>query len=339
MKKALIVLICFTITIASLFSLGSKEEKSGDYKIGLCNYVDDASLNQICESIEERIKEIEKEKGISITIYYDNCNADANVLSQIIANFIAQDVDLMIGVATPVALAMQAATEDNEIPVIFSAVSDPLSVSLVDSLEHPGSNVSGTSDYLDTNSILSLMFALKPEIKKVGLLYDIGQDSSTTAINTARSILKEKGIEIVEKTGTNVDEIKLALSSLVAEKVEAIFTPCDNTVMTSELSIYEEMKENGILHFTGADSFALNGAFLGYGVDYIALGRETANMAVEVLVDGKDISSLPVRTFDNGTATINREILQAFGYTEKELSDILSPYCTSVVFIDTAESF
>ncbi len=161
---------------------GSGNKAKDSYKVGICNYVDDASLNQIVDNIESQLDSISKEKGVSFEIKYDNCNADSNVLGQIIANFIADDVDLMVGVATPVAMSMQAATEDNKIPVVFAAVSDPVGAGVVASMDAPGSNITGTSDALDTNAIMNLIFAEKPDIAKVGLLYDVGQDASTAAI-------------------------------------------------------------------------------------------------------------------------------------------------------------
>ena len=148
-----------------------------------------------------------------------------------------------------------------------------------------------------------------------------------------------EGIEYIEKTGTNVDEIKLAVSSLIAEGVEVIFTPTDNTVMTAELSIYEAIADAGILHYTGADSFALNGAFLGYGVDYANLGRETADMIYEVLYKNADISTLSVKTFDNGTATINEDIIAKLGLDLETLKTAFGPYCTKIATIETGEEF
>ena len=340
MKKRIIVLAVLIAAVFSVFAGGNKEENSSSsYKIGLCNYVDDASLNQICENIKKGISDIENKYDVKIEVLEDNCNADSNVLGQIISNFIAEDVDLMIGVATPVAMSMQAQTEDNQIPVLFAAVSDPVGAGIVSSLTSPGANITGTSDFLDTTAVMNLMFALNPSIKKVGLLYDAGQDSSVTALRSAREILKAKGVEIIEKSGTTVDEIILAADSLIADGVEAVFTPSDNTVMTAELSIYEKFMAAGIPHYTGADSFALNGAFLGYGVDYANLGYETAVMAEEILIEGKKPSEFAVKTFDNGTATVNREVLASFGYTEEQITSVFSPYCTKVAFIDTAESF
>lgn len=340
MKK----IICAVLAIAMLLSLAAcaKTESKTDKKsftVGICNYVDDASLNQIVENIESQLKTLGDANGVTFEIAYDNCNADANVLGQIIANFQANNVDLMVGVATPVAMAMQSATEENLLPVVFAAVSDPLAVGLVDTLEAPGSNLTGTSDYLDTNAIMNLIFAAKPDATTIGLLYDIGQDSSTTAINDAKAYLDAKGVAYVERTGTSVDEVMLAAQALVADGVDAVFTPSDNTIMNAQLSIYETFNAAGIPQFTGADSFALNGAFLGYGVDYANLGKETGNMVYDILVKGSDPASTPVKTFDNGTATINTDTCAALGYDFDELAKTFAPFCTKVESITTAESF
>jgi len=308
-------------------------------KVGICNYVDDASLNQIVENIQARLKEIGDEKGVAFDVSYDNCNADANLLTQIISNFIADDVDIMIGVATPVAMAMQAATEDNGIPVVFAAVSDPVGAGLVESMEAPGRNVTGTSDYLDTAAVMQLITAADPDAKNIALLYDIGQDSSTAAIAHAKEYLDANGIAYGEYTGTTVDEVTLAVQALIADGVDAVFTPTDNTIMKSELSIYEMLQEAGIPHYTGADSFALNGAFLGYGVDYAALGVETANMAADIALDGAKPAETAVKTFDNGCATINTETCEKLGFNYDEICKAFEPFCTKIQSIVTAESF
>ena len=353
MKKKLLSMVIAMAMVLSLTACGSTEateentatedaaatEASTEYVVGICNYVDDASLNQICDNIQNRLNEIGTEKGVKFTVNYDNCMADANVMEQIISDFIAEEVDLMVGVATPVAMAMQADTEDNQIPVIFAAVSDPLATGVVESLEAPGANVTGTSDFLDTTAVMNLIFAANPEADKIGLLYDLGQDASTTAITDAKAYLDAKGIEYVERTGTTVDEVSLAADALIADEVDAIFTPSDNTIMQAELTIYEKLADAGIPHYTGADSFALNGAFLGYGVDYANLGVETANMIAEVLLEGKEPATLPVKTFDNGTATVNTEVCEKLGFDYNTISETFAPYCTQVKEIQTAESF
>ena len=336
MKKAISVLLV-VLLFASLTVPAFAEEKT-TYTIGICNFVDDASLNQIIANIRARLSELESDK-ISFNILEDNCNLDANVMNQIITNFLAQKADLLVGVATPVAMGMQAATEDNKVPVVFAAVSDPLGAGLVDSLEAPGANITGTSDYLDTNAVMNLIFAANPDADLIGLLYNVSEDSSTAPIAAAKEYLDAKGVKYIERTGTTVDEVMLAAEALVSAGVDAVFTPTDNTVMNAELAIYETFAEAKIPHYTGADSFALNGAFLGYGVDYANLGVETANMIAEILLDGKDPGTVPVKTFDNGTATVNTDICAALGLDYDKVAETFAPFCTKVQPITTAESF
>ena len=348
MKKSISILLTLAMILALAACGGSapaatqapaaSENAKTIYTVGICNFVDDASLNQIIANIRARLGELESDE-VSFNILEDNCNLDANVMNQIITNFLAQKVDLMVGVATPVAMGMQAATEENGVPVVFAAVSDPLGAGLVDSLEAPGANLTGTSDFLDTNAVMNLIFAADPDADLIGLLYNVGEDSSTAPIAAAKEYLDAKGVKYVERTGTTVDEVRLAAEALVSDGVDAVFTPTDNTVMTAELSIYETFSNAGIPHYTGADSFALNGAFLGYGVDYANLGVETANMIAEILLDGKDPGTLPVKTFDNGTATVNTDICTALGLDFDKVSETFAPYCTKVQAITTAESF
>ncbi len=314
-------------------------EGGAEYTVGICNYVDDASLNQIVDNIKARLSEIADENGVTINIDYENCNTDSNVLNQIIDNFIKDEVDLMVGVATPVAVAMQAATEGTDIPVVFAAVSDPEGVSLVESNEAPGANITGTSDYLNTNAIMDLIFAADPDAENIALLYDIGQDASTAPIADAKKYLDDKGVSYKEYTGTNVNEIMLAADSIVVDEADAVFTPTDNTVMQAELSIYEKFAEAGIPHYTGADSFALNGAFLGYGVDYANLGVATADLIEKILIEGSDPATTPVVTFDNGIATVNTEICEQIEFDFDEISEAFTPLCTKLATITTAEDF
>ena len=338
MKKYLSVLLALVLAF-SLSAVCFADDAKESYRIGICNFVDDASLNQIIANIRSRLEVISEETGVTFVIQEDNCNLDANVMNQIIANFIADKVDLMVGVATPVAMAMQASTEDNALPVVFAAVSDPVGAGLVDSLEVPGNNLTGTSDYLDTNAVMNLIFAADPEADLIGLLYNVSEDSSTVPIAAAKAYLDEKGVSYIERTGTTVDEVMLAAQALVSDGVDAVFTPTDNTIMTAELAIYETFAEAGIPHYTGADSFALNGAFLGYGVDYANLGVETGNMIADILLNGKDPGTVPVMTFDNGTATVNTDTCALLGLDYDKIAEAFSPFCTKVQPIVTAESF
>lgn len=328
----------FALTAASVMTaiMMAGTAMAAEYKVGIIQFVDDASLNQIEAAIEAQL-DVRSEEGEDKYIYEGNVyngQADATTLNQIATQLIADGVDVIVPIATPAAQIVQAATEDCQIPVVFSAVSDPVGAGLAETMEAPGANITGTSDALNTNAILDLMLTANPDIRKVGLLYSQSEDSSKQPIADAKAYLDEKGIEYVEKTGTTVTEVTQAADALIAAGVEAVFTPTDNTVMTAEMAIYEKFLDAGIPHYAGADSFALNGAFCGYGVDYTNLGTATADMIVEVL-QGSDPAETPILTFDNGIATINTESAEALGIDYSGFA----AKCTAVTEIVTAEAF
>ncbi|MCR5145394.1 MAG: ABC transporter substrate-binding protein [Lachnospiraceae bacterium] len=347
MKRKLLAGIMSVMMVFGLAACSSSTEsdeaKSSDaksYKVGIVKYVDDASLDQIEENVQKELDAKGEELGVKFDYadYTFSGQADATTINSIVAQLVSDEVDVIIPIATPTAQICQSATEENQIPVVFAAVSDPVGAKLVDSMDAPGANITGTSDALNTEAIFDMMLATNPDIKKVGLLYSKSEDSSKKPIEDAKAYLDAKGIAYVEKTGTDTNEVTSAVDALVAENVDAVFTPTDNTVMNAELSIYEKFVEAKIPHYTGADSFALNGAFLGFGVDYAGLGKETADMAVEILM-GADISSTPVKTFDNGIATINTDTCSAIGLDLDAVKKAIEPHVTSINETTTKESF
>ena len=334
-KKAMSLMMAAAVMLSMTACGGSQtsaasagESAAADaavYKVGIVKFVDDASLDQIEASIQQQLDKRGQELGVVFDYadYTKNGQADATTLNQIAADLIADEVDVIVPIATPAAQSMQAATEDNQIPVVFSAVSDPVGAGLVESLENPGSNITGTSDALNAKAVIDLMLAADPDLKKVGFLYDQGQDSSKLAISDARAYCAEKGIEVIEKTGTTNDELSMATEALLADGVDAVFTPTDNTVMTAELAIYEKFIEAGVPHYGGADSFALNGAYCGYGVNYVTLGIATADMVVDVLVNDAVPAETAVQIMSSGIAMVNTETAEAIGLPYDAIGDLV----------------
>lgn len=334
------VRVCGNSDVQNTAGEANTELSSADgavYKVGIVQYVDDASLNQIEKAIEEELDA----KGVELGVTFDyadytyNGQADQSILTQIAAELVADEVDIIIPIATPTAVVMQSATEENQIPIVFSAVSDPVGAGLVADNSAPGANITGTSDAIDTKAIFDLMLAANPDTKKVGLLYDKSQAASLDSIKNAKAYCEENNIEYVEKTGTTVAEVQAAADALVAEGVDAVFTPQDNTIMTAELAIFEKFTDAGIPHYTGADSFALNGAFCGYGVNYVELGTKTADMVSEILVNHADPATTPIQTLERGSVTVNTDTAEAIGLDYSVFSDL----CATLIEVVTAESF
>ena len=340
-RKVMAIVLTMAMAVAGMCGCGKAADSgtSNDtvYKVGIVQYVDDASLNQIEKAIQAELDAKGVEYGVTFDYqdYTFNGQADQSILMQIAADLIADEVDIIIPIATPTAVVMQSATEENQIPIVFSAVSDPVGAGLVATNEAPGTNITGTSDAIDTDAIMNLIVTANPDTAKIGLLYDKSQASSLGSIEDAKAYCEANNIAYVEKTGTTVAEIQAAADALVAEGVDAVFTPQDNTVMTAELAIFEKFTEAGIPHYTGADSFALNGAFLGFGVNYENLGTKTADMAVEILVNGAKPAEMAVQTLADGIITVNTETAEAVGIDYSVFKDL----CSELIETVTAEEF
>ena len=202
---------------------------------------------------------------------------------------------------------MVVAAEDSKTPVIFAAVSDPAYNDLT-GIDY----LTGTSDALNTEFILDMMLAQNPDTAKVGLLYSKSETNSATPIAEAKAYLDGKGIAYVEATANTNDEVIAAASSLIADGVDAVFTPTDNVVMAAELAIYEDLAAAGIPHYTGADSFVRNGAFATCGVNYTDLGAQTADLVDQALSEGMD-GLEDFYKVSGGIITVNTETAAALG--------------------------
>ena len=293
--KRIIALALMTIMLMCA-TLGACALADGtSYNIAIVQQLDHSSLNEIRDAIEAEFDKLAAEQGITITYTEFNGQNDASILNQIGAQVI-DGYDAIIPIATLAAQCMASATEDNPIPVIFAAISDPAEAGLVDI-----ANVTGTSDALDTTRMMDMMFAINPDIKTVGLLYSNSEANSVTPIAEAKAYLDAKGVAYIEKTGNTADEILTATASML-DRVDVVFTPTDNVVMATEPAVAEMLTDAGIPHYAGADSFVREGAFATCGVNYTELGAQTADMALEVLTTGE---VPPFKVVDGNIITVN----------------------------------
>ena len=319
--------------LMGLAACGSKTEgdkaEGKTYKVGIVQFVDDASLNQIEAAIEAELDAKAKELGVTFDYTLYNGQGDATTLNQIGAELVGKGVDLIVPIATPAVKIMQSATEDTEIPIVFSAVSDPVGSGIVDALDAPGGRITGTSDALNTKGLLDLMLAQNPDTKTVGLLYSNSEANSQTPIAQAKEYLDAKGVKYIEKTGNTTDEVLSAASEL-AERCDAVFTPTDNVVMAAESAVAEILNEAGVPHYTGADSFVYSGAFTTCGVNYTELGEKTAEMAFDILLGGE----IPAyKVMDGGIITVNTEVAAKLGIDYSAFNDMAN----TVIEVVTSE--
>lgn len=283
------------------------EVAEASYKIAIVKQLDHASMDEIADAVAAEVTAL----GGTYEIY--SGQNDPTVLLQIGAQIISEGFDAIAPIGTLAAQQMVISAEDTETPVVYGAVSDPETAGLTDI-----SYVTGTSDALNTEFMLDMMFAQNPDIETVALLYSTSQDNSIVPIAEAKEYLDAKGVAYIEKTGNTNDEIIAAVNSML-DQVQAAFTPTDNVVMAAELSIAELMADAGIAHYTGADSFVRNGAFTTAGVNYVDLGTKTAQMAFEILETGV----VPeFHVMDGGIITVNTETAATLGADYSMFADM-----------------
>ena len=326
MKKFLSMIAAISLLAASLSACGASSTASTtaaaaapaagggkEYEVAIVQQLDHTSLDEIRVAIEAELEAKAAEKGIAITYKDFNGQNDATVLNQIGAQVVSDGYDAIIPIATLAATTMATATEDNQIPVIYAAISDPGEAQLTGI-----ANVTGTSDALNTAFILDMMLKANPDIETVGLLYSNSEANSVTPIREAKEYLDSKGIAYLEKTGNTTDEILTAASAMVG-RVQAVFTPTDNVVMAAASAVAEILNEAGIPHYTGADSFVTAGAFATCGVNYTELGTYTADMAVDILLGG----AVPeYHVMDGGIITVNTDTAAKLGIDYSVFKDM-----------------
>ena len=294
------------------------------YKIAVVQQLDHASLDEIRTAIEAELDAKAAEKGITIEYKDFNGQNDATTLNQIGTQVVSDGYDAVIPIATLAAQCMATACESTKTPVVYAAISDPAAADLTD-IDY----VTGTSDALNTQSVMDMIFAVQPEAKTIGLLYSNSEANSTTPIAEAKAYLDAKGIAYVEKSGNTNDEIMTAASSMVGQ-VDVVFTPTDNVVMAAAAAVSETLTKGGIPFYTGADSFVTAGAFATCGVNYTELGTYTADMALDILETGV----VPAyHVMDGGIITVNTETAAALGIDYSAFNDLAG----QVVEVTTAE--
>ena len=288
--------------------------ESASYKVAIVKQLDHASLDEIANSA--RLDEIAAENNVTIEYTVTSGQNDQTILKQLTDQAIADGVNAIIPIATTAAQLAALSAEDSKTPVVYAAISDPAAAKLT-GIDY----VTGTSDALNTAFILDMMLKQNPDTAKVGLLYSLSEPNSATPIADAKAYLEEKSIAYTEQTANTNDEVVAAAAALIADGVDAIFTPTDNVIMAAELAIYEDLAKAGIPHYTGADSFVRNGAFATCGVNYTSLGARTADLAYQAITEGMDALD-DYYLMDGGIITVNTETAAELGIDPAVFADM-----------------
>ncbi len=297
-----------TMSAAESTTSGAEETKA-EVSIGAVTIVSHPSLDAVYEGIQEGLAEAGYVEGENLTLEFQNPQGDQATLSNIANTYAASDHDLFIAIATPPAQAMAQVIQDR--PIVFAAVSDPVAAGLVDSVEAPGGNVTGTSDMLPTDQQLQVIQRILPDVETVGIVYSSAEVNAQVQAEAAVAAGEQLGIEVKTATITNSSEVQQAAESL---DVDAYFVLVDNTVVSAMESMIQVAEQNQRLLVTSDPDSVERGAAAALATDYKAQGLQTADMIVGI-IEGGDPASTPVEFAQTIELSVNPEAAERMGVT------------------------
>lgn len=322
MKKAykiFALVLSVVMIVCALSSCSGKSENSASdvkstdktLKIGVIQYMSHPSLDNCYQGIKEALDA----SGLNFEIDYQigsSASADSDCAS-FAKNMVASEVDMIFAIATPAAKAAYSATDDTDIPVIFCAVNDPVAAKHVQTADEPGDKCTGTSDVLDLEAQVNMIKAMQPDVKKIGILYTSSEDNSIANLARFKEICDAKGIEVVPSAVQNASDIPSAADEL-ASKVDCINNFTDNNVVNNLSVVLSAADKYKIPVYGSEEEQVKNGCLASVSIDYVALGKVTGQMGVDV-IGGEDITKMAVKTITDATPIVNTDVLETLGMT------------------------
>ena len=313
MKRIISIIVAVAMILTAAFALADS------YKIGIGQFAQHGSLDNCYQGFVEGLAEAGLIEGENLKIDLQNAQADMGIAQQIAAQFASSRVDMMVGIATPMAQACYNAA-GGSIPTIFTAVTDPIAAGFADASGAAAGEITGTSDALPIKAQLETIRAMLPEAKKIGILYTTSEVNSISAIETYKSLAGDYGFEIVESGVSTIADIPLALDALLS-KVDCLTNLTDNTVVSALALVLDKANAAGKPVFGSEIEQVKLGCVAAEGLDYIALGRQTGLMAAKVLKGEAKASEIPYEIITEPGLYVNTDALAKFGIV---LSDELS---------------
>ena len=311
-RKLLAPLLVVGILLTSLISLHQlKADKKKDvFRIGISQFITHQSLDATREGFVDELAKQGYVEGKNIEIDLQNAQGEQRNLKTI-SQQLAESSDVVLAIATPSAQSLANTTQTT--PVIFSAVTDPVSAKLVESREHPGGNVTGTSDQSSDaiSTQINLIKKVLPKAKTIGILYTQSEPNSVVQKDEAKRLLEEKGFSVVEKTILDSNNVKAAAESLMAE-VDMVFVPTDNIISSTMETVKQVSIKHKVPVFGGSTEMIAVGGLYNYGTNYEELGRQTARMLIRVL-KGENPENIAVELPEKLELHTNQEMADALG--------------------------
>jgi len=302
-------LLVLVLVVALLSACGSKDGDKSEFTIGISQLAEQPALDDARLGFEEGLKEL----GLDANIVYKNAQGEVPDTLTIAQKFAKDEVDLIYTIGTSSAQSAKQATSD--IPILFGAITDPVEADLVDSMESPGGNITGTSDEAPIDSQLQLFKDLDENISKIGIIYNTGEPNSEVQVNKVEELAPDMGFEIVPRGISDINDIPQAMDSII-KKVDGIYTITDNMVASAINIVSEKANDNNIITIGAEDAHVSGGILVSDSISYFELGKQTANMAKKILIDGKSPADIPAEKSRNTKIIFNEDTLKALEISE-----------------------
>lgn len=304
-------------TTAAESSGEAKAENGASYTIGIGQFAAHGSLDNCRDGFLQGLAEEGIVEGQNLTVLYENAQADGGIASQIVTNFVSQKVDLICGIATPMAQSAYGVGKKNDIPVIYTAVTDPIAAELANADGTPVGEVTGTSDKLPVTEQLAMIREILPDAKTIGIMYTTSEVNSLSAIEEYKIAAPEYGFEIVETGISTTADVPLAADSLLS-KVDCVTNLTDNTVVASLPMILDKANKLNVPVFGSEIEQVKIGCLAAMGLDYIDLGKQTGKMAAAVLKGEKKASEMDFEVIEEAAFYGNEKAAENLGITFPE---------------------
>lgn len=310
-KTKIVVLAALLGSIGSFYFFKKKEDASTLPVVAITQIINHNTLDDVREGLIEGLKSAGLEDGKTIQIVYENANGNVSIASQIANKFMAMKPAVLVALSTQSAQILMTPAQKEHIPLVFSAVTNPVSAQLVKDWSKTDEGVTGVSDYMAPEPQIDMILAFLPNLKKLGLLYNSSEVNSVSFLESFEAIAKERGIDIVRATAHNTAEAAEAFKSLV-DKVDGVFFPNDNTIMAAAPAVAAVALQNKIPLFANDEASVQQGVLAALSYDRPAMGRKTAEM-VEGILKGQSTATFKVHNHVRTDVVVNKKTLEALG--------------------------
>ena len=313
MRRKVMAMVMAAMTMAAAMAVPAMADEES-VTIGISQFAEHGSLDNCREGFLEGLKEAGFEEGKNLTIEYQNAQADTGNAATIADSFVNKKVDLICAIATPSAMSAYNSAMDADIPVIYTAVSDPSGAGLVNEDGTNVGNITGTSDKLPVTEQMALIRELMPDAKKIGILYTTSEANSVSTIQEYKDHAEEYGFEIVDTGINTIADVEMAAKDL-ASKVDCISNLTDNTVVSALQTVLAAANDAKIPVFGSEVEQVKNGCVAAVGIDYVALGKQTGEMAAKVLKGEATAAETPFEICEGGNVYVNTEAAGNIDFT------------------------